>query len=170
MVKRFLCRGTIDAAAIVLSIGLAAPASAQGLQATHRVTAPLALEAVGAAVAHCAGQGYFVSAVVVDASGVRQAVLRGDNAGVHTMDSAMGKAYTAASFKAPTGATTQRIMGNPAAAGIAHVPGVLFAQGGIPIKLGDEVIGGIGVGGSPGGDKDEACAQAGLDKISDRLK
>ncbi|HTZ79203.1 MAG TPA: heme-binding protein [Stellaceae bacterium] len=170
MMKRFRCCRLVDAAAVALSIGVAAPASAQGLQATHRVTAALALEAVGAAVAHCASQGNFVSAVVVDASGVRQAVLRGDNAGVHTLDSAMGKAYTAASFKAPTGAVATRIMGNPAAAGLAHVPGVLFAQGGLPIKIGDEVVGGIGVGGSPGGEKDEACAQAGLDQISERLK
>lgn len=160
----------VGAAAIALVAATATPALAQGLLTTHRVSASLALEAVGAAVAHCASQGNLVSAVVVDANGTRQAVLRGDGAGVHTMDSAMGKAYTAASFRAASGAVAQRIMGNPAAAGLAHVPGVLFAQGGVPIKVGDEVIGAIGVGGSPGGEKDEACAKAGLDKISDRLK
>lgn len=154
----------------VAAVALATPAPAQGLLTTHRVSAPLAMEAVGAAVAHCASQGYFVSAVVVDASGTRQAVLRGDRAGIHTMDSAMGKAYTANSFKAESGAVATRLQGNPAAAGLAFTPGVLLAQGGIPIKIGDEVIGAIGVGGAPGGEKDEACAKAGLDKIADRLK
>jgi uncharacterized protein GlcG (DUF336 family) len=61
-------------------------------------------------------------------------------------------------------------MGNPAASGLQFVPGVLMVQGGVPIKVGEEVIGAIGVGGAPGGDKDEACAQAGIDKIKDRLK
>ncbi len=157
-------------AVAALCIGLAAPASAQGLLTTHRVSAPLALEAVGAAVAQCATQGYFVSAVVVDASGTRQAVLRGDNAGIHTMDSAMGKAYTASSFKSDSGAIATRLQANPASAGLAYVPGVLLVQGGVPIKIGDEVIGAIAVAGAPGGDKDEACARAGLDKIKDRLK
>jgi len=170
MMKRFPERRMAGAAVVALALGLAAPAAAQGLLTTHQVTAPLALEAVGAAVAQCASQGYFVSAVVVDASGTRQAVLRGDNAGVHTLDSAMGKAYTAASFKTESGAIATRLQSSPASAGLAYVPGVLLVQGGVPIKAGQEVVGAIGVAGAPGGDKDEACAKAGLDKISDRLK
>ena len=65
------------------SAALAAPASAQGLIATHRIPAALAAEAVTEAVAHCAGQGYAETAVLVDADGVTQAVLRGDRAGSH---------------------------------------------------------------------------------------
>ena len=147
----------------------ATPAFAQALS-THRIPAALALEAVGAAVEACKSQGYSESAVVVDASGARQAVLRGDNAGIHTIDSAMGKAYTAASFKAPSGAVGERILGTPAAAQLQHLPGVLFVGGGLPIKIGEEVVGAIGAGGAPGADKDEACAKAGIDKIADRLK
>jgi uncharacterized protein GlcG (DUF336 family) len=148
----------------------AAPAFAQGLLSTHRVSAQLALEAVGAAVAQCASQGYFETAVVVDASGARQAVLRGDNAGIHTIDSAANKAYTSASFKAPSAAAAERLLANPQTAQLGHLPGVLLLGGGLPIKIGDEVVGAIGTAGAPGGDKDEACAKAGIDKIADRLK
>jgi uncharacterized protein GlcG (DUF336 family) len=165
-VRRALAFGAVLGA---LLVG-ATPSFAQGLVNTHRISAPLALEAVGAAVALCASQGYFESAVVVDASGTRQAELRGDNAGIHTLDSAMGKAYTSASFKAPSGAIGERILANPQAAQLQRLPGVLFVGGGLPIKIGDEVVGAIGAGGAPGVDKDEACAQAGIDKIKDRLK
>ena len=160
----------LGGAALAAVAAAAPPAAAQGLLTTHRVSAPLANEAVAAAVAQCLTQGYFVSAVMLDASGTRQALLRGDGAGIHTLDSAQGKAYTSTSFKTESGAVAERIMANPAAVGLQHVPGVLLARGAIPIKIGDEVVGAIGVGGAPGGEKDEACAQAGLDKIKDRLK
>jgi uncharacterized protein GlcG (DUF336 family) len=160
------------ACGVVLGVAAVAttPALAQGLLTTHRISAPLALEAVGAAVASCASQGYFESAVVVDASGARQAVLRGDNAGIHTLDSAMGKAYTSASFKAPSGAMAERLLANPPTAQLGRLPDVLLLGGGLPIKIGEEVVGAIGAAGAPGADKDEACAKAGIDKIADRLK
>jgi uncharacterized protein GlcG (DUF336 family) len=157
-------------AALALLLSSVTPSVAQGLLTTHRVPATLANEAVGEAVAHCAGQGYAVSAVLVDIDGVRQAVLRGDQAGVHTLDSALGKAYTSTSFKTESGAVAERIQNNPGAAGLRQVPGVLFVQGGVPIKVGDEVLGAIAVAGAPGGQLDEACARAGLDKVKDRLK
>jgi uncharacterized protein GlcG (DUF336 family) len=97
-------------------------------------------------------------------------MLRGDNAGVHTIDSATSKAYTSASFKAPSAAVAERLLANPQGAQLGHLPDVLLLGGGLPIKIGDEVVGGIGAAGAPGGDKDEACAKAGLDKIADRLK
>jgi len=155
--------------ASALLAGAAAPAFAQALN-THRIPAALALEAVGAAVEACKSQGYAESAVVVDASGARQAVLRGDNAGIHTLDSASGKAYTSTSFKAPSGATAERLLANPQAAQLGHLPGVLLLGGGLPIKIGDEVVGAIGAAGAPGANLDEACAKAGIDKIADRLK
>jgi uncharacterized protein GlcG (DUF336 family) len=147
----------------------ATPAFAQALS-THRIPAALALEAVGAAVEACKSQGYNETAVVVDASGARQAVLRGDNAGVHSLDSAFGKAYTSASFKAPSGAIAERLLANPSSAQLGLLPHVLLLGGGLPIKIGEEVVGAIGAGGAPGADKDEACAKAGIDKFADRLK
>jgi uncharacterized protein GlcG (DUF336 family) len=156
----------------VMAAGLliaAQPVRAQALQ-THRIPAALALEAVGEVVAACAKQGYNETAVLVDADGVQQAVLRGDKAGTHTLDSANDKAYTSASFKTDTLALVERAKNAPVGAILAKLPHLLLAGGGVVIKIGDEVVGAIGGSGAPGGDLDEACARAGLDKIRDRLR
>ena len=137
---------------------------------THRIPAALALEAVGEAVAACARQGYNETAVLVDADGVRQAVLRGDRAGAHTLDSAYDKAYTAASFKSDTSALVERSKTAPIAPLLAKLPHLLLFGGGLVIKVDDEVVGAIGAAGAPGADLDDGCARAGFDKIRDRLK
>ncbi|MBN9560512.1 MAG: heme-binding protein [Alphaproteobacteria bacterium] len=119
----------------------------------------------------CAQQGYAETAVVVDADGVRQAVLRGDRAGSHTLDSANDKAYTAASFKADTAALLERAKTVPGFSALfTQLPHLMLFGGGVVIKVGDEVIGAVGASGAPGGNLDEACARAGLDKIRDQLK
>ena len=97
-----------------------AAAQAQGLIATHRIPAALAAEAVTEAVAHCAGQGYAETAVLVDADGVTQAVLRGDRVGSHSLDSAHDKAYTAATFKTDTLALVERAKTAPGFCGPVH--------------------------------------------------
>jgi uncharacterized protein GlcG (DUF336 family) len=160
---------TALAAAACGMLGASTPALTQALQ-THRIPAALALEAVGAAVAACAKQGYAETAVLVDADGVRQAVLRGDWAGVHTLDSATDKAYTSASFKTDTSALVERAKTVPIAPLFAKLPNLLLVGGGVVIKIKDEVVGAIGAAGAPGGDLDEACARAGLEKIRDRLR
>lgn len=137
---------------------------------THRIPASLAAEAVTEAVASCAKQGYHETAVVLDADGAIIATLRGDGAGIHTLDSAHDKAYTAVSFKSDTLALADRAKGDGPIATLAKLPHVLFFGGGVAIKLGDEVIGSIGASGAPGAKLDDACAHAGLNKISDRLK
>jgi uncharacterized protein GlcG (DUF336 family) len=146
-------------------------AQADGLLPTHRIPASLASQAVAAAVAKCAEQGYAETAVLVDADGVRQALLRGDRAGSHSLDSAFDKAYTSASFKTDTTALVER---SKSAAGFSNLftqlPHLILVGGGVVIKSGDEVIGAIGAAGAPGGDLDEACARAGVDKIRDQLK
>jgi uncharacterized protein GlcG (DUF336 family) len=138
------------------------------------------MEAVAAAVAACTEQGYGVTATVIDADAERIATLRGDTAGVHTFEASRGKAYTAVAF-----APMLKLDSNSAlAARLAQFqatqpPGTLafqppehmiFRAGGLTIKLGEEVIGAIGVGGAPTADADEACARAGLDKIRDRVR
>jgi uncharacterized protein GlcG (DUF336 family) len=145
-------------------------AHAQGLLQTNRISADLANQAVAEAVAKCASQGYAETAVLVDADGVQQAVLRGNGAGVSTLDSAFGKAYTAASLKTDTAALVERSQTVPVFANLFKLPHLLLLGGGIVIKVGDEVIGGIGAAGAPGGNLDEACAHAGLEKIKDQLK
>lgn len=149
---------------------VAAQAQAQGLLPAHRISADLANQAVAAAVAKCASQGYAETAALVDADGVQQAVLRGDRAGAHTLDSAFSKAFTAASFKTNTSALVERSKSNPVLANLFKLPHLLLLGGGIVIKIGDEVIGAIGAAGAPGGDLDDACAQAGIEKIKDQLK
>ena len=98
------------------------------------------------------------------------ATLRGDGVGAHSLDSALDKAYTAASFKADTLALAGRAKGEGIDSARAKLPHVMFFGGGVPIKLGDEIIGAIGATGGPGGKLDDACARAGLDKIKDRLQ
>ena len=145
--------------------------SAEGLLPAHRIPADLANQAVAEAVANCAKQGYAETAVLVDADGVRQAVLRGDRAGSHTLDSAYDKAYTAASFKTDTGALFERSKTVPGFANLfTQLPHLILLGGGIVIKVGDEVVGAIGAAGAPGANLDEGCARAGLDKIRDQLK
>ena len=145
------------------------PAGAQGLLPAPRISAALANEAVGAAVASCAAQGYSETAVLLDTDGVVQASLRGDNAGIHTLDSAQDKAYTAVTFKRDTMVQTPA---QPRESDVlfARLPHLLRAGGGVVIKSGSVVVGAIGASGAPGFQFDDACAKAGIAKIMDRLK
>jgi uncharacterized protein GlcG (DUF336 family) len=156
-------------------IAFAAPARAQTVLTTHRLPAALASEAAAAAVSSCAAKGYKVTASIVDTDGVVQAMLRGDGASMTTPGAARDKAYTALMLGAPrnedsSGAVAKRMGPNASAGGLAKLPHILLAQGGLVIRAGGEAIAAIGVGGAPGGNLDEACAKAGIDKIADRLK
>lgn len=155
---------SLTAVSLAMGFGASAPAMAQTI-ATHRIPASLAMEAASEVVSSCAAQGYNETAVVVDADGVVIAVLRGDKTGAHTLDSAHDKAYTAASFKRDTLALSQ----NAAITALAKLPHVMFFGGGVAVKIGDEVVGAIGASGAPGGNLDDGCAHAGLQKIQDRL-
>ena len=153
-------------------LGLAgSAATAQGLVTKKRLSAALAVEAVVEAVEVCKKAGYAVTVIIVDNEGVRQAVLRGDGAVVHTLDSAYAKAYTAASL-APvrkdgsTKALSERIARTPGVStrGPRQPANIDFTPGGVTIMAGDEAIGGIGIGGAPGGNFDHDCAVAALDR------
>ncbi len=144
-------------------------AGAQTLQ-THRIPAALAVEAASETIAECAKQGYHETAVVLDADGAIIVSLRGDGAGIHSLDSAHDKAYTSVSFKSDTLALAERAKGEDSIAPLSKLPHVMFFGGGIVIKLGDETIGSIGAAGAPGAKLDDNCAKAGLAKIRDRLK
>ena len=160
---------TLPLAAIAITFGALTPLQAQ---VRDEKTIPLALaaEAVGAAVAECQTKGFTASAAVVDRAGQIKALHRADGAGPHTLDSAQRKAWTSASFRANTGAMMENAQKNPGAANLWHIQGVILLAGGVPIRVGDQVVGAIGVGGAPSGAIDEECANAGIKKISDRLK
>jgi uncharacterized protein GlcG (DUF336 family) len=151
-------------------------ASAQGVIQMPKLSAPLANQLVGDSVANCAKKGYKVWAVVVDLDGVRQAVLRGDGAPIHSQDNAYYKAYSAASLtlgrgEGSTKEIADRMAKNaPTTVPQTPLPNVTYAVGGVTIKAGGVAIGAIGVSGAPGGNLDEACAREAIAKIQDQLK
>ena len=156
------------AAGIGLTAALATPANAQLL--SHKdLSLATALTIATTASETCKGQGYRVSATIVGRNGEVIVQLRGDEAGPHTIENSFKKAYTARTFRIPSGEFVQRVKDNPTT-GAVHLTNIVAAQGALPIKVGDEVIGAAGVSGAPGGEKDEACVKAGLDKVADQLK
>jgi uncharacterized protein GlcG (DUF336 family) len=167
----------LKAAAFAVAFGAAPMAvQAQGLVTTQKLSAALANELVGETVATCAKNGHKVVAVVVDLDGVRQAVLRGDGAPIHSMDNAYYKAYSIASLglarkEESTKAIADRMAkAAPTTVPQTPLPNVTYAVGGVAIMSGGNTIGGLGVSGAPGGQLDEECARAALAKIKERMK
>jgi uncharacterized protein GlcG (DUF336 family) len=155
----------------LLALSVAAPlAQAQAVRSEKNMSLELANQLATAAVAACQANGYAVSATVVDRAGSVRAVQRADNAGPHTLAASQQKAYTAASAKNSTLAMMEGAQKNPGAANLVYIPGFLLLGGGVPVKVGNEVIGAVGVGGAPGGHLDDQCAVAAVDKIKDLLK
>ncbi|GCE78674.1 hypothetical protein MSKU3_0149 [Komagataeibacter oboediens] len=152
---------------------MSSPACAQG----HVVLMPkldwttaahLAMEAVAA----CAGQGYSVTATVVDTTGHQQAVIKGDSVPLQSLSVSYRKAYTAYSYGLAFNMnTTSELIAakvtGPANGALNTIPEVLFVPGGVTLRRASDqtVLGGIGVSGAPGGEKDEACAQAAVTKF-----
>lgn len=137
---------------------------------THKVlTAALAVEAAQAAIAACEAQGYKETVTIVDRTGTPKLVLMGDGARNLTLEVSRRKAYTSALRGVSTGDFTKTVSAPGAFNPAVYDSQFTTGQGGLPIKVGADTIGGIGAAGAPGGDKDEACALAGLDKIKDRL-
>lgn len=159
------------ATVLTLAACLASPlAQAQAVRSERNISLDLANQIAAGAVAACSANGYNVAATVVDRAGTVRVIQRADNAGPHTLASSQAKAYTSASAKNTTQAMMEGAQKNPAAANLVHLPGFLLLGGGVPIKVGNEVIGAVGVGGAPGGHLDEQCAVAGIDKVKDLLK
>lgn len=152
---------------VLASLIVFGAAFAQGVLTERNLSVALAEEAALAAMQKCQADGFRVSVVVLDRGGTFKAGLRNDGAGLHTFDTAWKKAFTSASIRIPTTTFVQRVQTNP---GLGSIVGVIALGGGLPISVGNEVIGAIGVGGAPSGEADEVCAKAGIDKIADRLR
>ena len=144
------------------------PAAAQ-LLTEKSLSAAVAMSIAQTALETCTKQGYPVSVHVLGRNGEILVAVRGDGAPPHTMENSQRKAYTARTFRIPSGEFAQRVKDNPTISAV-HLTGIIAAQGALPIKVGAEVIGAVGVSGAPGGEKDEACAKAGIDKVADQLK
>jgi uncharacterized protein GlcG (DUF336 family) len=156
--------------AVVLTTSVSAMAQ-QGLPTEKVLPLALAQQIVAGAIDACKQQGYNVSASVVDRGGTMRAFGRADGAGPHTVNSAFRKAFTAGSLRAPTAQVAENVAKAATNEGLRNMDDrILILAGGLPIRAGNEVVGGVGVGGAPGGDKDEACAKAALDKVSSELK
>ena len=151
-----------------LACALAAPASAQTM-ARKDLSIDAAVTIATTAMADCKAKGYKVSATVVGRNGEVLLQLRGDDTGPHTMENSYKKAFTARTFRIPSGDMEKRLKDNPQM-GAQYLTGFTTARGALPIMVGEEVIGAAGVSGAPGGEKDEACVKAGLDKVKDQLK
>jgi uncharacterized protein GlcG (DUF336 family) len=153
----------------IVGLGLAAaPADAQ-LLARKDLSLAAALTIATTAADLCKSQGYRVSVTVVGRNGEVILQMRGDDAPPHTMENSFRKAYSARTFRVPSGELVKRVKDNPTAP-FVYLSNVVAAQGALPVKVGDDVIGAVGVSGAPGGDKDEVCAKAGIDKAADTLK
>jgi uncharacterized protein GlcG (DUF336 family) len=155
-------------ASIGLACVLASSASAQ-LLARKDLSAAIAVTIAQTAMATCTANGYRVSATIVGRNGEVIVQIRGDGTGPHTMENSFKKAFTARTFRIPSGEMEERLKKNPQM-GAQFLTGFTTARGALPIKVGEEVIGAAGVSGAPGGEKDEACVKAGLDKVADQLK
>lgn len=158
------------ASALAASFAIAGAAHAQGVRSERALSLPLASQIATEAVNACAANGYAVSVAVVDRAGVVRALLRADNAGAHTVGASQQKAWTSASAKNTTQAMMEGSQKNPAAANLGDIPGFLLLGGGVPIKVGNETIGAVGIGGAPGGHLDEQCAMVALEKVKGQLQ
>jgi uncharacterized protein GlcG (DUF336 family) len=155
-------------AAIGLAAALASPANGQ-LLSRKDLSLATALTIAATAIETCKTNGYAVSVTVVGRNAEVLVQLRGDNTGPHTMENSFRKAYTARTFRIPSGDMVKRVKDDPTL-GLIHLSNIIANQGALPIKIGDETIGAAGASGAPGGEKDEACIKAGIDKIADQLK
>ena len=163
-------------ARLAVLVALATTAGAAGAQAT-KLTQPLttlqtgaALTAAQAAFDRCRKDGYTVAVAVVDRSGNALALLRDPLAGAHTVQTALGKASTAVSFRIDTSELARETQAGRPQSGIRAIPGVVAVGGGLPIQAKGSLLGAIGVSGAPGGDTDEVCAKAGIAAIGDALE
>ncbi|MBV9361352.1 MAG: heme-binding protein [Betaproteobacteria bacterium] len=156
------------AVSIVSACVASLPANAQ-LLSQKAISAGMALAIAETAIATCKTNGYAVSVSVVGRAGEVILQVRGDGTGPHTMENSFRKAYTSRTFRQTSGDFAKRYKDDPQLA-LVWLTNVVAAQGALPIKAGDDVIGAVGVSGAPGGEKDEVCAKAGIDKVADQLK
>lgn len=150
-----------------------APAGAQQapVPAARGPALALALEAAQVAIETCTAKEQKIGVSVVDSAGVLKALLATDGASPRGVQSSTNKAKTALEFKAPTSQLAEQSKTDKALADkIAANPNLNARAGGVLLKVNDEVIGAIGVGGARGSEKDEECALAGIQKVQARLK
>lgn len=156
--------------ALVIAAAALTARAEQAVFETKSLTPEAALTAAKAALDSCRKAGYQVSVAVVDRAGLPQVLLRDRYATAHTVDIALDKAWTAASFKIPTAALAAETQAGRPMSGLRSHPRVIAAGGGQVVEAAGSVLGGIGVSGAAGGDADDACARAGIKAIAEALE
>ena len=152
-----------------LSVLATSPVLAQAPQVEKNVSMAMAIAIMQGAIEQCTKDGYKVTVVIVDKGGNVAASVRGDGTNPHTMEFGRLKAYTSRT-RGQTSLEFMKLTSDPANAYLKQIPNTVAVGGGVPIKVGNEVIGAVGVSGAPGGEKDEVCANAGIAKVADALK
>jgi uncharacterized protein GlcG (DUF336 family) len=156
--------------ALSLTLAAALPARAEDAIVTYKSIAPdVAFDLARATLNKCRKDGYQVAVAVLDRFGQTLVVLRDRFAPAAAIRIARGKAWTAVTFTRDTGDFVKGIKDGTLSAGLANQPNVTPLVGGLVIQAGGSLLGAVGVAGAPGGDKDEACAKAGLDSVRDKL-
>ena len=155
-------------AALAAAVGLSSHALAQGLPSQKMLTLDLAQAIAQEAMAKCRADGYKVTVTIVDSSNLVKLLIRDDGAARATVDIGRMKNNSVMAFGRASGPPANLPAGAPVPAPL--LPDTINAMGGLPIKVGDQLIGSVSVSGAPGGDKDAACASTALAKVSDRLK
>ena len=168
MFNGFQIRASLVAAAAVAVFS--SPAAAQGVVTVKDMSLGLAQAIAQGAVEQCRKDGFRATATVMNRAGQVIVVLRDDGTSPHTVDTSRRKAYTAVALRRSTTELGQLIASNPGLAGLKDISGVIVLGGGLPIRVGNEVIGSVGIGGAPSADRDEACAKAAIDQVADQLK
>jgi uncharacterized protein GlcG (DUF336 family) len=144
-------------------------AGAQALVTERTISVDAAREAATAALETCRKNGYQVTVTVLNRAGRTKVVLHDDNAPPHTIENSLRKAYTSLTFRVPSGEYGKRIAATPPPHPQLFLDKITTLEGALPIFVGKEIVGAIGVSGAPGGDKDAVCAQAGIDHIAKEL-
>lgn len=142
-------------------------ANAQALVTERSISLNSALELASAALERCRADGYKVTVTVINRHTRTSVVLSEDGVNPHTVENSLRKAYTAFTTRAPTVEMAKRPQ--PALSGFMLLDKISPLDGGLPIFAGKELVGAVGISGAPGGDKDAACAQVGIDKIAKAL-
>ncbi|MBV2358366.1 heme-binding protein [Thalassococcus sp. CAU 1522] len=152
--------------ALLAALAVPAAAVAQDLPTSPYLPLAMATDAANAALEACATEGHSVSVAIVARDGNTKALLKADNSGPHTASSATGKAFTSAGLGRDTAGLAEFISGNTQNNGLRDMdPRLVIQTGGLPIRIGGALVGGIGVGGAPSGAIDADCARVGLDAI-----
>jgi uncharacterized protein GlcG (DUF336 family) len=163
-----MIKTSVGIAALALAASVTTAANAQ-IVTTKHISLPMAVAIATTAVETCKAQGYNVSVHVIGNMGEVLVALRGDNTGPHTMENSMRKALTSRGTRLSSGQFAENVSKTPNA-GALRLGNMIAARGALPIKVGEDVIGAAGASGAPGGDKDEACVKAGIDKVAADLK